>query len=204
MSGLKKRFEDTIKYLDREEWNKLQKAAQRSSPRDHLITQMLYDSGMRVGELCTTRLEDIDFENRFIRIQSFRSKTKRARTARLSKGTLDLIRGYIGNRRDGYIFESRGKHLSTRRIEQLILKLAESSGIQSICGSGKDGKKLRKVTPHTLRHTHIVHALMRHVPLNAVQAQVGHADIRTTQIYAGLAPEQVRAAYDGFEMRCDQ
>lgn len=203
MLSTRKRFEDTIKYLTEDELHKLQKAAQSSEPRDRLILQVLYDSGMRVGELVTTLIEDIDFRNRFIRIQSFRSKTKKARTVRLSEKTLDCIRSYLGTRRNGFIFENKGKHISTRRIEQIIIKLAEKAEIESICGVGKDGKVLRKVTPHTLRHTHIVHALMRHVPLSAVQAQVGHADIRTTQIYAALAPEQVRDAYGGFEASDD-
>ena len=203
MLSTRKRFEDTIKYLTEDELHKLQRAAQVSEPRDRLILQMLYDSGMRVGELVTTLIEDIDFPNRFIRIQSFRSKTKKARTVRLSEKTLDFVRAYLGTRRQGFIYENKGKHLSTRRVEQIIIKLAEKAGIESICGSGKDGKRLRKVTPHTLRHTHIVHALMRHVPLSAVQAQVGHADIRTTQIYASLAPEQVRDAYGGFEASDD-
>ncbi|GAI13303.1 unnamed protein product, partial [marine sediment metagenome] len=57
------------------------------------------------------------------------------------------------------------------------------------------------VSPHTLRHTHIVHALLDKVPITAVQKQVGHKRLTTTQIYSDLAPEQVKEAYDkvGFE-----
>jgi integrase/recombinase XerD len=165
------------------------------------LTNSIVPSGMRVGELVTTKIEDIDFENGFIRIQSFRSKTGRSRTARISKNTLELLREYIHGRKTGYVFRSQGQsgHLSTRRVEQIISKLADKAEIQEIYAEGKDGKKLSRITPHTLRHTHIVHAIMSGVPLAAVMKQVGHADIRTTQIYSTLAPEQVKEAYEKFE-----
>ena len=51
------------------------------------------------------------------------------------------------------------------------------------------------VSPHTLRHTHIIHALLDRIPITAVQ-KVGHKKLTTTQIYCNLAPEQVREAYE--------
>ena len=53
-----------------------------------------------------------------------------------------------------------------------------------------------EASPHTLRHTHIVHALLDRIPITAVQKQVGHKKLTTTQIYSNLAPEQVREAYE--------
>ncbi|MBA7494491.1 Tyrosine recombinase XerC [subsurface metagenome] len=53
-----------------------------------------------------------------------------------------------------------------------------------------------EVSPHTLRHTHIVHALLDRIPITAIQKQVGHKRLATTQIYSNLAPEQVREAYE--------
>ena len=68
MPSIRKRFEDTIKYLTEDELEKLQKTVQASEPRNCLILLMLYDSGMRVGELVTTLIEEIDNPNRSIRI----------------------------------------------------------------------------------------------------------------------------------------
>ncbi|MCK4326691.1 tyrosine-type recombinase/integrase [bacterium] len=53
-----------------------------------------------------------------------------------------------------------------------------------------------EASPHTLRHTHIVHALLDRIPIAAVQKQMGHKRLATTQIYSNLAPEQVREAYE--------
>jgi integrase len=72
---------DTIHYLSIWEWESLLKQA---SGRDRLILLLLYDSGMRVGELVTTRVDDIDFEHGFIRIQSSRCKTRSFRASRIS------------------------------------------------------------------------------------------------------------------------
>ena len=72
--------------------------------------------------------------------------------------------------------------MTTRRIQQLLKKYSEKTRI--------------KATPHTLRHTHVVHSLMNKIPITAVQKQVGHKRLTTTQIYSDLAPEQVREAYE--------
>ncbi len=55
---------------------------------------------------------------------------------------------------------------------------------------------MMSLTPHTPRHTHIVHNILEHVPIAAVQAQVGHKKLATTQTYSKLAPGQVKEAYE--------
>jgi integrase len=66
-----------------------------ASGRDRLILLCLYDLGCRVGELVTTRVSDIDFQNGFIRIESSRTKTRRFRAARVNQATLQAIRESI-------------------------------------------------------------------------------------------------------------
>ena len=58
------------------------------------------------------------------------------------------------------------------------------------------GHNLYRVTPHTLRHSHIVHSLMAGVPTNVVQQQAGHKRLTTTQVYSKVAPEQIKEAYE--------
>ena len=60
----------------------------------------------------------------------------------------------------------------------------------------RNNHEIKYISPHTLRHTHIVHALLDRIPIAAVQKQVGHKRLATTQIYSNLAPEQVREAYE--------
>ncbi|MBA7707869.1 Tyrosine recombinase XerC [subsurface metagenome] len=72
--------------------------------------------------------------------------------------------------------------LKKRRIQQIMEKYSKRSGVDATC--------------HTLRHSHVVHALQDKVNITAVQKQVGHKRLSTTAIYSDLAPEQVKEAYE--------
>ncbi len=167
-----------IKYLKKEEWQRLIESV--DDYRDKLLMKVLYDTGMRVGELSMLEVEHIDFGERFIRIPAENTKTKTARTVVINREVLSEVAAYLKmvKIKKGRIF-----NLSVRRIQQLIKKYGKIAGIE--------------VSPHTLRHTHIVHALLDRVPITAVQKNVGHRRLTTTQIYCDLAPEQVREAYEG-------
>lgn len=168
---------DSIKYLRREEWEIFKTSI--DNYRDKLIIQMLYATGMRVGELTKLRIDDIDFQERFIHIPPENTKTKTGRTIWISQEMLNNVRAYLKltKKKKGVLIS-----LSSRRVQQLFKKYSDISSID--------------VTPHTLRHTHIVHALLDKIPMAAIQKQVGHKRLTTTQIYSDLAPEQLREAYE--------
>ena len=192
-----KNFQDSIKYLKKEEWQALKESIDNF--RDKVIINLLYSSGMRVAELCLMKIQEVDFGNGFIRIPKENTKTKQSRTVRIGKEILSDLKALLRleKRKKGYLFRSRqGKKLTTRRIEQIIHKYAKRAGIQKVYAYDKRNRPLYTVSPHTLRHTHIVHALLNKVPITAVQKQVGHRRLTTTQIYSDLAPEQVKEAYD--------
>ena len=86
-------FKNSIKYLKREDWDKLR--ASIDNHRDKLIITLLYRTGMRVGEFVKLRVEDIDFEERFIRIPSENTKTKEARTIFVPIEVLNEIKAYL-------------------------------------------------------------------------------------------------------------
>ncbi|MEA1964683.1 MAG: site-specific integrase [Candidatus Aerophobetes bacterium] len=174
----KRNFADTIKYLKKEEWDKLRGSI--DNYRDKLIIGMLYATGMRIGELTKLKIEDIDFNERFITIPAKNTKTKTGRTVWTSQEFLSEIRAYLKltKKRKGKLF-----NLTTRRTQQLLKNYSEEAGV--------------KATPHTLGHSHIVHALLNKVPITAIQKQVGHKRLTTTQVYSDFAPEQVREAYEG-------
>jgi len=86
-------------------------------------------------------------------------------------------------------------HLSTKTLLRTIDRLADEAGIQEIARRQKLSR--RKVTPHILRHIHVVNALMAGVPVPRIQKQVGHKRLSTTEIYATVAPALVKEAYDG-------
>jgi len=196
-NSLQKTFRDSIKYLKKEEWQALKESI--DNVRDKIIINLLYSSGVRVAELCLMKIEEVDFSNGFIRIPKENTKTKQSRTVRIGKEILSDLKALLRleKRKKGYLFRSRqGKQLTTRRIEQIIHKYAKRAGIQKVYAYDKRNRPLYTVSPHTLRHTHIVHALLDKVPITAVQKQVGHRRLTTTQIYSDLAPEQVKEAYD--------
>ena len=174
---MRKEQRRNIKYLKREEWEELRVSI--DNVRDKLIISILYATGMRVGELSKLRIEDIDFEERFIWIPWEHTKTKTARTVHIPRESLNDIKAYlkVTRRKKGLLFG-----LTKRRLQQLVKKYSDISGV--------------KCSAHTLRHSHVVHALLDKVPITAVQKQVGHKLLTTTQIYSDLAPEQVREAYE--------
>ncbi|HEC65519.1 MAG TPA: site-specific integrase [bacterium] len=173
----KRNFPNTIKYLNKEEWDTFRACI--DNYRDKLMVLVLYSTGMRVGEFTKSKIQDIDFQERFLSIPAENTKTRVGRTVWISPETLSEIKAYIKltKKKSGRLFD-----LTPRRVQQLIKQYSKISGV--------------KVTPHTLRHTHIVHALMKRVPITAVQKQVGHKRLATTQIYSDFAPEQVREAYE--------
>jgi len=195
-------FRDSIKYLTKEEWQTLKENIDNF--RDKVIITLLYSSGARVAELSSMKIEHVDFADGFIRIPKENTKTKQPRTVRIGKEILSDLKALLRleKRKKGYLFRSRqGVKLTTRRIEQILHKYGKKAGIQKVYAYDKKNRPLYTVSPHTLRHTHIVHALLNKVPITAVQKQVGHKRLTTTQIYSDLAPEQVKEAYDevGFE-----
>ena len=165
-----------IKYLKKEEWEKLRDSI--DSFRDIVLIELLYESGCRVGELAKMDIQDIDFEAGFIRIPVENTKTKTARTVYIPQGILSKVKGYLKQirRRKGLLFR-----LKKRRIQQIMEKYSKRSGVHATC--------------HTLRHSHVVHALQDKINIAAVQKQIGHKRLSTTAIYSNLAPEQVKEAY---------
>lgn len=171
---------NTIKYLKKQEWDKLRSSI--DNYRDKLIISILYATGIRIGEFTKLRIEDIDFEERFITIPAENTKTKAGRTVWIPQEVLNEIKAYLKltKKKSGQLF-----NLTPRRVQQLLKKYSQIAGVEA--------------TPHTLRHTHIVHALLNKIPITAIQKQVGHKRLTTTQIYSDFAPEQVREAYEGIK-----
>ena len=162
-----------IKYLKKQEWLRLIESV--DNYRDKLIVKLLYATGMRVGELTKLKVADIDFHERFIHIPAENTKTNTARTVIVQKEVLSDISAYLKTLK---IKRWRLFTLTVRRL-QLIRKYSQ------------------RATTYFNRHTHIVHALLDRIPITAVQKQVGHKKLTTTQIYSNFASEQVREAYEG-------
>jgi len=163
--------------------------------RDRALLELLYASGLRVSELCHARLENLNFEEGFIRVTGKGNKT---RLVPVGAKARDAIARYlererptlVGKRTGAEIFLSvRGHKLTPARIWQLVKVYAARAGLES------------NVYPHILRHSFATHLLGGGADLRIIQEMLGHADIATTQIYTHVDSSQLKAVHKKFHPR---
>ena len=166
--------------------------------RDLTMLELLYATGMRVSELVSLKLDDIDLEQGFVRAFGKGSKERVvpvhpqavALLARYLRDTRPLLAGESEDR--SLFLSRRGKGMTRQTFWLSLRKLAGQAGI--------DGK----VTPHTLRHSFATHLLRGGAPLRHVQELLGHSSITTTQVYTHLTSEHVRTEYARAHPRAKQ
>lgn len=180
------------------EVRKLLESIDRSIPlgrRDLAILELFYSAGLRLSELCKSRLESLSFEEGFIRVTGKGGKT---RIARVGKVALEAISDYLTNERpslvskrtSSHIFLSvRGTLLSPDRVRQIVKERAKFAGIA------------QNIYPHLLRHSFATHLLEGGADLRIIQELLGHADISTTQIYTHVDRQRLKAVHRKFHPR---
>ena len=158
--------------------------------RDQAMLELLYATGMRVSELISLDLDDVDVVDGSVRCFG---KGGKERILPIHEVAADVLESYIqesrptlcGARTSTALFLNRRGNRLTRQGFWLILK-------GHTARAGLSGR----VTPHTLRHSFATHILMHGAPLRHVQELLGHASITTTQVYTHLTSEHVRSEYD--------
>ncbi len=155
--------------------------------RDRAIIELLYSSGMRVGELAALNLEEIDLERRWAKV---RGKGKKERVVPVTPFAADWVKEYLQDPRRKVkdtraLFLNRfGTRMSTRSIDRLFEAYLKKAGIAS------------KVTPHTLRHSIATHLLERGMDLKSIQELLGHAALGTTTIYTQVSARLKKESYE--------
>ncbi|MDN7025421.1 integrase [Methanoculleus sp. FWC-SCC1] len=146
---------------------------------DRLIVRLIYATGVRVSELCTIDVEDIDFEEHTIRVKG---KGDKIRVVFIDEETLAEVEQYIGNTIVGPLFVGQqGKHISPRTVQRIFKKYAP------------DG-----ITPHKLRHSYASELYRRSKNLRVVQENLGHTSIKTTEIYLHTDIDERKRVYREF------
>jgi integrase/recombinase XerD len=178
--------------MTREEIARLLEEPLRDEPnrpeaiRDRAMLELLYATGMRVGEMVALNSRDVDLDHEMIRCIG---KSGRERDVAITGGALVAVRDYMNNARP-YLADSESEALFvnhrggrlTRQGFWLILKsYAEHIGIHGI-------------TPHTLRHTYAIHALQDGYSVRDVQQTLGHVSPSTTNLYVEMANTEGLAA----------
>ncbi len=171
----------------------LEQPMKRNTPearRDRAMLELLYATGMRVTELVSLDVDDVNISASYVRCMGKGSKERTipvheqavaAVVAYLDSGREPLVK----HRKEAALFVNRRGERLTRQGFWLILKqYAKEANITAV------------VTPHTLRHSFATHMLRGGAPLRNVQELLGHANISTTQVYTQIASEQVRQVYE--------
>ena len=156
--------------------------------RDHAMLELLYATGIRVSELISLDLDDLNLAAGFLRC---RSKGKE-RIIPLYHTAVKAIGDYVRDVRPQLIADSgetalfvnmNGERMSRQGFWKIIKHYQEKAGIQ------------KDITPHTLRHSFAVHLLENGADLRSIQEMLGHADISSTQIYTHVVKRQLKDVY---------
>jgi len=173
------------KYLKQDELKALLEAPKRM--RDRLIIKLLYETGMRVGELTALTIGDVELESGEITIQKAKRHEEGRKVPLVNSWTKTMLRDYIGTRKirkDPLFVSNKRGALSRRQVERLMEKYGEIAGLD------KD-----KRHPHVLRHTHAVQALKSGIDLRTLQQNLGHSSIEVTAIYLTMDIDDRKEEY---------
>lgn len=152
--------------------------------RDTAILELFYSTGMRLSELESLDVKDIDSLSSCIKVLG---KGGKERIIPIGSYAMDAIQNYrmSATQHEGALFISKlRKRLSTRSIGKLLKKYLMLTDIPF------------NVTPHKLRHSFATHLLDNGADLRSVQSLLGHASLSTTQIYTHVTKERLKKAYD--------
>ena len=157
--------------------------------RDRAVLELLYGSGLRVGEVAGLTRAQVDLDRGRVLV---RGKGDKEREVPMSDHAIDALEAYLsagrptmaGEDRTSMFFNRRGKPFSGRDIRAMVEQYA--------------GRLLpgRRVTPHTLRHSFATHLLEGGADIRAVQELLGHASVATTQRYTHVSRTRLFQAYE--------
>lgn len=157
--------------------------------RDKAILETLYGTGIRISELVGLDVEDLDLEEREMRVLG---KGGRERVVPVGGSACEALAAYLSHGRvrltrkpaqRALFLNSRGGRLTRQGAWGLVRKYARRVGLEE------------KMTPHTLRHSFATHLLENGVDLRYIQELLGHASISTTQIYTHVSGKRLREVY---------
>lgn len=177
------------KYLYYEQIEQILSIPDRSTPlgmRDLTILELLYSTGVRVSELVNIKIEDIDFNERTIKILG---KGNKERIVLYSKVLSNYLKDYLEKRNTfnpnhSYLFINKfGNKLTDRGVRLIIDNIL------------KKGMVDFHISPHMIRHTFATHLLDNGADLKCVQELLGHKNLSTTQIYTHISDEHLRQVY---------
>ncbi len=165
------------------------------SYRNRCILEMLYSTGLRISELVSLKLSNVNLEECLVKVMG---KGKKERIVPLNDVTVEYIDRYIkevrpnmlkGVTTDSLFLNNHGKGLTRQAVFKMIKKRAEEVGL------------LKNISPHTLRHSFATHLLENGADIRFIQELLGHSDIGTTEIYTHIINGTLKRDYDEYNPR---
>lgn len=162
--------------------------------RNKAMLELLYGTGMRISELLTLKLEDIDIENCVVRCHG---KGNKERIIPIGEYIIYYVNEYLTyrqrlskNRKSEFLFlNSQGSSLSRFSFFKILKKMLSEKGINS------------NISPHTLRHSFATHMLNYGADLRSIQELLGHSNIATTKIYTHISNNRIKNDYEEYHPR---
>jgi integrase/recombinase XerD len=163
--------------------------------RDAAMLELLYAAGLRVSELISLKVLDVNLDAGFVRVLGKGDKERVVPIGTYAKSKIILFLetarpGMLKTVQSPYLFVARaGKPMTRQGFWKLLKKYAAAAGVT------------KKITPHSLRHSFATHLLEGGADLRAVQTMLGHVDISTTQIYTHVARDRLKQVHGKFHPR---
>lgn len=163
--------------------------------RDRAMLELFYSSGLRVSELATLEIHQLDLEQKFLRVFG---KGSKERLVPIGSKAAVAIQAYLDSGRQFFVkphtgsdlfLSERGRAISRKMLWVIIKRYAKAAGIE------------KPVKPHLLRHSFATHLLNGGADLRVIQEMLGHADISTTQIYTSVEESRLLEQHDKFHPR---
>jgi len=161
-----------------------------ASLRDRGILELLYAAGLRVGELVSLSLEDVDLSKSMVRVMG---KGRKERLVPFGNAAIDAIRLWLerssglrakGGDPEAVFLNLRGGRLTDRSVRRILNRRLREAAV------------LARVSPHALRHSFATHLLGAGADLRAIQELLGHASLSTTQRYTHVDTAALMRVYD--------
>lgn len=201
-SGQERELKEKVSYISPEEKELLCENVPKPTLRNELIARLMFQTGVRVHELVNIRVDDIEREERSIRIWS--EKTTDARTVYYQPSLDFLLDQWLdGGYRDSnvtaedspYLFLTyRSEKMLIQTVNEIVKKAAENAGIQEVLYTDASGQDRYQITAHTLRHSFAVQCIKNNMPTRMLQELMGHSELSTTERYLRVVEEDVRDA----------
>ncbi|GAA0661158.1 tyrosine recombinase XerC [Rheinheimera tangshanensis] len=161
--------------------------------RDKAILELFYSSGLRLDELVSANLQDIDWSEALIRVRGKGNKQRVLPIGRMAvaaiKDWLKVRSAYVGTEPEALFLSKQKNRISNRQVQQRVKLWSERQGLA------------QHLHPHMLRHSFATHMLESSSDLRAVQELLGHANLNTTQVYTHLDFQQLAKVYDNAHPR---